>query len=267
MKIFKIKKLVLIFGLFMILYPTKSYGNVSFLKYADDLYDIAKTTLRFSVTKGDDFVRFIKTSGKIDDIVLVISKLPKFKIPEATLEVAALRGFIKRTDVLKIKGMLSGIDNYDDILLQAFRKGDDLFVVAQQAVARKNLVAFWGKIGENASSFTLRSNMIKTGVKSPSFPSAAHHIVAGQDKAAALSRVILEKYGVGLNGSVNGVFLPTKNAGKTVSGLRHVGSHKAVYHHWVYDQLQHARSREEVVDILDIIRKKLVTGNVPEGIW
>lgn len=258
---------VLVLGISMAVCMAGSSDAAFLLKYVDDLYDIAKTTLRISMTKGDDLVKFFKTTDKLDDVVMVVSKLPKFKVQETILEIAALRGTIKKTDIFKIRGLLAGVDDCDTLLLHAFRRGDDLFAVAAKAAASSKSLSFWGKLGEGASSTILRSNMIRSGIKAPSFPTAAHHIVAGQDKAAHLSRLILEKYRVGLNGAANGVFLPAKGAAKSVPGLRHVGSHKAAYHEWVYGQLQHAQSREEVVEILNIVRSKLLSGKVPQNIW
>jgi len=241
-----------------------AFANMGYIRYIDDLYDLAVTTLKISVTKGDDFVRLIKTTNKVDDLFLILSKMPKFKKLDTVLDVAALRGHIKPIEILKIKGITKHVKDADVFLLQAFQKGDDLVKVANVLAQRYN-PAFWGKLGESASSSILRANLIRIGRKVPSFSNAAHHIVAGSDNAAALSRQILTKYGIGINGAANGVFLPI-NAAKTTAVI-HKGSHKLAYHRWVYEQLQNAKSKEELVDILEKIGQKLATGNVPIGVW
>ena len=51
--------------------------------------------------------------------------------------------------------------------------------------------------------------MIESGVEVPDYPNAAHHIVAGSSPKAAEARAILQRYGIDINDSANGVFLPT----------------------------------------------------------
>ena len=45
----------------------------------------------------------------------------------------------------------------------------------------------------------------------PDFPNTAHHIVAGNAPSAEAARQILLEYGVDIDDSANGVFLPTIN--------------------------------------------------------
>src|SRR6056297_3247570 len=82
-----------------------AFSNIGCIRYINDLYDLAVTTFKISVTKGDDFLRFVKTTNKVDDLVILISKMPKYKKYDTLLDVAALRGRIKPIDILKIKGI------------------------------------------------------------------------------------------------------------------------------------------------------------------
>ena len=52
-------------------------------------------------------------------------------------------------------------------------------------------------------------NLNNSGIITPEFRNAAHHIVAGTARLAQDARDVLYKFGVGINDAVNGVFLPT----------------------------------------------------------
>lgn len=246
------------------LYTTQTCASVTCIKYIDDLYDAAKITLRITVSKGDDFVHFIRATPKVEQLAKAISTLPRLKIKDTVLEVAVIRGKIKPTEILRIKGLMAKVDDGEKILLKAFSKGDDLLKVATRA-SMKAKAEFLGKVGEIGNSRILRANMKACGIVEPSYVNQAHHIVAGADKAAGPSRAILAKFGIGINGGANGVFLPEQAI--KGAGVVHKGSHSIKYHQWVYDNLQHATSRDEVLDILQMLGEKLGTGNVPSGVW
>ena len=67
-------------------------------------------------------------------------------------------------------------------------------------------------VKNTADSTVLRKNMIKDGIQVPEYKNDAHHIVAGNAEGANEARAILEKYGVGINDSANGVFLPSQES-------------------------------------------------------
>lgn len=71
-----------------------------------------------------------------------------------------------------------------------------------------------------ADSTKLRKNLIKAGDEVPEYRNAAHHIVAGNAKLAEESRAVLNNYGIDINDSVNGVFLPTEK-GVSNSAYQH----------------------------------------------
>ena len=111
----------------------------------------------------------------------------------------------------------------------------------------------------NPSSKKLRENMIASGQIEPSYKNAAHHIVAGSSPKATEARSILEKYGIDINSSDNGVFLPTERVGAGAS--YHPSLHTNEYYRKVNMLLNNANSREDVLDILNMIREDLLDGS------
>lgn len=82
----------------------------------------------------------------------------------------------------------------------------------------------------------------------------AHHIVAGSARLADNARRILLKYGVGINESANGVFLPA---------AQHRKIHTEAYYNAVDSALRRAKSRDDVIEILGAIREKILLGTFP----
>ncbi|WMJ23153.1 AHH domain-containing protein [Paludicola sp. MB14-C6] len=108
------------------------------------------------------------------------------------------------------------------------------------------------------SSKALRQNMIEAGLDVPDYANAAHHIVAGSSPKAAEARAILQKFGVDINDATNGVFLPTvKNVAE---GAYHPSLHTDSYYRKVSDLLSGAKSKNDVLDILDDIADQLSKG-------
>lgn len=98
----------------------------------------------------------------------------------------------------------------------------------------------------------------------PRFGDAAHHIVAGRARAAALARAILARFQVNINDAGNGVFLPTRRVGAAASGRAyHPGLHTNRYYRAVNEALSEATSKEQVIAILRDIAAKLQTNSFP----
>ncbi|MCM1237041.1 MAG: AHH domain-containing protein [Ruminococcus flavefaciens] len=108
------------------------------------------------------------------------------------------------------------------------------------------------------NSKLLRKNLIEAGIEVPNYPNAAHHIVAGNSPKAAEARAILQKYNIDINSASNGVFLPTvRNATKNTY---HPGLHTDSYYRKVTELLSSAKTRDDVLDILDDIASRLQNG-------
>jgi hypothetical protein len=84
--------------------------------------------------------------------------------------------------------------------------------------------------------------------------SAAHHIVAHTARDAAPARATLQKFGIGINEAPNGVFLQQSV---------HANLHKRAYYQAVNDILNQAATRQEALQILDVIRQGLLSGSFP----
>ena len=108
------------------------------------------------------------------------------------------------------------------------------------------------------SSKELRKNLVSAGTKEPSYPNAAHHIVAGRAPGAQSARDILEKFKVDINNAVNGVFLPTTK--DTTESTYHPSLHTNKYYDKVNNLLNKATSKDDVLDILDDISAALSNG-------
>lgn len=107
-------------------------------------------------------------------------------------------------------------------------------------------------------------NLNNSGIITPEFRNAAHHIVAGTARLAQDARDVLYKFGVGINDAVDGVFLPT------VRGVSEAAYHPALhtkdYYAWVNNMLSGAQSREQVIEILQEIAKILTNGHLEDYI-
>ena len=68
----------------------------------------------------------------------------------------------------------------------------------------------------------------------------AHHIVALTDSEAARSRLLMFRWGIGINDADNGVFLPSKKVGMPgfPKAAHHKSYHDPEYHYEVYIRLQ-----------------------------
>ncbi|MGD9722012.1 MAG: AHH domain-containing protein [Pirellulales bacterium] len=114
------------------------------------------------------------------------------------------------------------------------------------------------------STRKLARNMEKAGIKRPP-NTAAHHIVpAALDKfpSAGKARAILAKFGIDLQNAANGVYLPSK-FDNAVKAAYHGTLHTKEYFDEVYARLRVAKSAEEALDILNEIRRDLLSGKFP----
>jgi RHS repeat-associated protein len=103
------------------------------------------------------------------------------------------------------------------------------------------------------SSRALGRALEASGVVRPA-ESAAHHIVAGSAQGAAAARATLQRLGIGINDAANGVFL---------QGAEHAGVHTAEYYNAVNRALAGATTREQAVQILQSIGRRLELGTFP----
>ncbi|MEQ1872622.1 MAG: RHS repeat-associated core domain-containing protein [Ilumatobacteraceae bacterium] len=116
------------------------------------------------------------------------------------------------------------------------------------------------------SSRLLGQSMEAAGVTRPA-ETAAHHIAAGRAGAAAESRAALARVGIDINAAENGVFLPmnlssANPGGAAVHSTIHTGGTNG-YYAAVNDLLGQATTRNEMVDALDFIRRRLLSGGFP----
>ena len=112
------------------------------------------------------------------------------------------------------------------------------------------------------SSKVLRQNLIESGVEVPDYLNAAYHIVAGSSPKAAEARAILQKYGIDINDSANGVFLPTVRG--VAEGAYHPSLHTNAYYDKINKLLGEATCKEDVLDILEFISDELSSGSFME---
>ena len=109
-----------------------------------------------------------------------------------------------------------------------------------------------------ADSNILRKNLIKAGDEVPEYKNAAHHIVAGNAKKAEESRTVLNKFGIDINDSANGVFLPTE---KGVSeSAYHPSLHTNQYYNKVNELMLQAETKEDAIATLGYIKDQLNKG-------
>ena len=113
------------------------------------------------------------------------------------------------------------------------------------------------------NSQKLRENMEAAGEVTPSYPNAAHHIVAGDSPKAQVARRILQSVGIDINSAVNGVFLPRGNYGNATN---HNTLHTNKYYESINLLLTKALSfdgdqKENVEQMLRCIADLLSSGN------
>lgn len=109
-------------------------------------------------------------------------------------------------------------------------------------------------IGVRVAGTRFAQTLVAAGLASPLVQKGvyqAHHIVAKASRNAAAAREILQRFGVQLNETANGVFLPAE---------RHARLHTREYYRRVNELLRDARSRQDVERILDTIRDRLSQG-------
>ena len=165
-------------------------------------------------------------------------------------------------DVRKVLKEADKVDDATEIGEKALKNLDDYNDATKGLVKNSDEIADTTKVAKKtskASSKTLARNLEKSGFKRPdNYKSAAHHIVAGNDKRAAKSREILESFEININDASNGVFLPT---GKGVSkAIYHPALNTDRYNKNVYEMLVRAQSREEAIVVLEKIRDMLLNG-------
>jgi hypothetical protein len=134
-----------------------------------------------------------------------------------------------------------------DLLAKYHEATRDLFAVAQ------------GKANGRAP----RKALELSGIERPE-GYAAHHIVAGDIKAAEEARTVLQKFKIDINEASNGVFLPGTTSTEIINGEAvHSTIHTKRYVAAVNEALLNAKTREQAIDILTGIAKALRSGGYP----
>lgn len=140
------------------------------------------------------------------------------------------------------------------------KTGNNLNKIRDRTISKENVVEGKGGTGalSTPSSKVLRQNLIDAGVEAPDYPNAAHHIVAGNSPKAAEARAILQKYGIDINDSANGVFLPTVK--DVAEGAYHPSLHTNAYYDEINNLLSGVTSKQEALDVLNYISESLQNG-------
>lgn len=107
----------------------------------------------------------------------------------------------------------------------------------------------------------LGDNMIAAGIARPA-DTAAHHIVAWNSSKAQQARLVLDRFGIDINATVNGVFLPQK-ATSTAPGMYHPTLHTQAYYDEVNERLSVVITKEQAIEVLSEIRDELISGKFP----
>jgi len=103
-----------------------SEANVTSFKYLDELFDSARTLSKFQNISKLDFALYIKRAPT-DEIVSILSKIPKTNRLEPILGILTEKGIIKKSETLYYFGKLSKVDNAEDIVLNYLKKGEGSF--------------------------------------------------------------------------------------------------------------------------------------------
>ena len=149
--------------------------------------------------------------------------------------------------------VIKNVDNMVDATGTVIRKADDVADVATDIAKHGD-----DFVQSLPSSKKLRRNLELAGGEVPDYPNAAHHIVAGSAPGAENAREILTKFGIDINDSSNGVFLPTQR--NVVNSAYHPSLHSTEYYEKVDDMLSAATNREEAIEILHEIADQLAEG-------
>lgn len=102
---------------------------------------------------------------------------------------------------------------------------------------------------------TLSRNLVAAAQQPRPAAVCAHHIVALKDDEAARSRLLLFRWGIGINDADNGVFLPARNVGMSgyPNAVHHTSWHTPEYHYEVFVRLRRGSDtiggRKELKDI------------------
>lgn len=136
----------------------------------------------------------------------------------------------------------------------------------------KNCVTSGGSGG--TPSQILRENLKNAGIEPPPYPNAVHHIVAvGSDKSKSTCE-LLKEYGIDLDSTANGVFLPYKKNEFVTTEAMHSGGHLDSYHKHVYDRISDVvemaedrghsdvQIRNLICERLQYLKKELLNGNL-----
>lgn len=226
--------------------------------FASDIRDLSADIVNWEssfphlLQTGIDFIAFVPFVGSLkytDDAIAVLRKTGKTF--DAT-DVADANKLLKQTGSIEdvTKSTLKKLDNYDDVAKGVIKRSDEIADAASKVV----------KQVEKPSSRKLTRNLKKAGINKPKdYKAAAHHIVAGGDPNAERSRLILERFEIGINDASNGVFLPYEKNVPT-NAVYHPSLNTQKYNENVYKMLQDATSREQVIATLRKIRNMLLEG-------
>jgi len=114
---------------------------------------------------------------------------------------------------------------------------------------------------EKANSFILRKNMVSAGIEVPDYRNAAHHIVAGAAQKAQEARDVLSSFGIRINDSINGVFLPIVR--DVSNAAYHPEIHTKIYYETVNQLLNDCNTKEDVISVLKYIADALSKNEFP----
>jgi hypothetical protein len=157
------------------------------------------------------------------------------------------------------------------VLAQALAQGLIDAATAKRLIERAKVLQdaqdAWNDLREvaqgRASSAALARALEVSGVSRPE-GYAAHHIVAGRDPPAEFARIVLRKFGIGINDAENGVFLPANKATQVIAGETiHSTLRSYKYYDAVNDALEKAKTKQEAIDTLARIRQALQAGDYP----
>jgi RHS repeat-associated protein len=202
--------------------------------------DPAKQELNWYAYCGNNPVKYVDPDGTIFDTILDAIFIAFDIVEVATDPTNPMNWASLIADVgcAFVPGATGG-----GTAVKAADKAADAAKVA--STAEKVIISSSKKLGEN---------MVKSGIKR-GVGEAAHHIVAGNAAKAAPARVILKKFGIGINDAANGMFLKTS---------QHVTQHTNKYYAAINKALAQAQNKNDVLKILQDISHQIKNGTFPK---